>query len=267
MREMSVRSGVSEGTLRMWESRHDFPVPHRLPSGHRRYSELDLARVRAVVEAREQGLSLTAAIERARQLTDGPRPSVFAAVRAGFPQLQPRLLPKRALVWMSHAIEDESVVWAGRGIVIGCFQHELFYRQSERRWRELARTAERAIVLADFERPRRLSRAPAEVPIGDEDPLMREWVLVCEAQPFAACLVALERPAGDGARRFETIWTVEGRVVREVTRVCCELVARSAPELVEGLRAGLTQPPAPPSTQLRNVLALTSRMVAYAAGG
>ena len=49
MREMSTRSGVSEGTLRMWEARHGFPVPQRLPSGHRRYSELELRRVRAVL--------------------------------------------------------------------------------------------------------------------------------------------------------------------------------------------------------------------------
>src|SRR5262249_28906591 len=79
MREMSLRSGVSEGTLRMWEARHGFPIPHRLPSGHRRYSELDLKRVRAIVQDRDQGLSLATAIERARQLSDEPRPSVYSA--------------------------------------------------------------------------------------------------------------------------------------------------------------------------------------------
>ncbi|MBV9805016.1 MAG: MerR family transcriptional regulator, partial [Solirubrobacterales bacterium] len=62
MREMSARSGVSEATLRMWELRHGFPTPQRRSSGHRRYAERDLARVRAVLRARESGLSLQAAI-------------------------------------------------------------------------------------------------------------------------------------------------------------------------------------------------------------
>ena len=51
MREMSARSGVNEATLRMWEVRHGFPQPRRVSSGHRRYSESDVARVRAVVRA------------------------------------------------------------------------------------------------------------------------------------------------------------------------------------------------------------------------
>ena len=37
--EIAARSGVAVGTLRMWEARYGFPVPGRLPSGHRRYSE------------------------------------------------------------------------------------------------------------------------------------------------------------------------------------------------------------------------------------
>ncbi len=63
---MSARSGVGEGTLRVWEARHAFPVPARLPSGHRRYSELDLVRVRAVVDARKHGHPLRMAIDRAQ---------------------------------------------------------------------------------------------------------------------------------------------------------------------------------------------------------
>ena len=45
--DIANRSGVAVGTLRMWESRYGFPVPERLPSGHRRYSEHDLEQVRA----------------------------------------------------------------------------------------------------------------------------------------------------------------------------------------------------------------------------
>jgi MerR family transcriptional regulator, light-induced transcriptional regulator len=264
MREMSARSGVSEGTLRMWEARHDFPAPQRLPSGHRRYSELDLKRVLRVVQAREQGLSLSSAIELARHLTDEPLPSVYAALRQGFPHLQPHLLPKRALLFLSHAIEDESCAHADRSLLFGCFQHERFYRAAAPRWIELARTAERAIALADFPRKRTRRGEPAEVPISQGDPVMREWVVVCQAPRFSACLVGFEPPRGDhGERMFETVWTVEAAPVREAARICCELTARSAPELVDDLRARLEEPLSP--AQLRTAVELTTRMVLYAA--
>ena len=60
--QLSERTGVPAATLRMWEARHGFPVPARLPGGHRRYSETDVELVRAVIRQREQGLSLAAAI-------------------------------------------------------------------------------------------------------------------------------------------------------------------------------------------------------------
>jgi DICT domain-containing protein len=266
MREMSARSGVSEGTLRIWETRHGFPVPDRLPSGHRRYSELDLKRVHAVVEARARGLSLATAIEGASHLDDAPRPSVFARLRERFPHLCPQLLPKRALICLSHAVEDESCARGERPMLFGCFQHERFYRAAEPRWREMARTSERAIVLADFPRERHPRGGPAEVPIRQSDALMREWVLVCESPGLAACVVGFE-PPGDrpGERHFETLWSAEREVVREAARVCCELVGRRAPALVAELRERLDDPLPPTRAELRTVVELTTRMVLYAA--
>ena len=64
IREIAARSGVPAGTLRMWEERYGFPKPQRLPSGHRRFTQDHADQVRAVVAAREAGLSLPAAIER-----------------------------------------------------------------------------------------------------------------------------------------------------------------------------------------------------------
>jgi DICT domain-containing protein len=265
MREMSSRSGVSEGTLRMWETRHGFPSPERLPSGHRRYSEVDLERVLAVLDARRQGLSLTTAIERARELGTPPRPSVYAALREGFPHLQPLVLGTRALVCLSRAIEDEASARAERPLLFGCFQHERFYRRVESRWNEMARTAERTIVLAEFRRKRIRRRGPSEIPIKLADPLMREWAVVCEAPGFAACLSGFERPRDDGQpRRFEAIWTVEAEAVRRAATVCSELAARVAPELATELSPRLQQSVASRRDEARNGLELSARTVAYA---
>ncbi len=268
IREISARSGISEGTLRMWETRYSFPSPRRLASGHRRYSERELEQVRAVIRAREQGLSLPTAIDHARRLGDQLSPSVYTALRERFPYLQSHLLPQRALIALSHAIEDESCARAERPLLFGCFQHEQFYRRAEPRWKEMSRTAERAIVLADFPRSRRPKRGPVEIAIEEDDPLMREWVVVCDAPGFAACLVAWERPRARGRRRaFESVWTVEPSVVRAAARACCELAARSAPRYVEDLRERLDAPASSGGPDLRAAVELTTRMVLYAAGG
>jgi DICT domain-containing protein len=265
IREFAAASGVGEGTLRMWEVRHGFPDPERLPSGHRRYSEHDLEQVRALLRARAEGLSLPMAIERARRRGAAPRPSVFGALRERFPELAPQLLPKRVLIHLSHAIEDESCQRVRAPLLFGCFQQERFYRAEEARWRELARTAGRAIVFADFARLRRPSGAPAEVPIETADPLRREWAVICDAPDSAACLVGWERPRAAGEeRRFETIWTVDRAVVREAARVCCELAARADPDLAADLRERLADTPPPAGEEVRAAVELTTRMVLYA---
>lgn len=264
--EIASRSGVAEGTLRMWEARYDFPKPERLPSGHRRYSEQDLERVIAVLRAREDGLPLALAIDRARRLGEAPRPSVYGALRETFPHLHPHLLPKRALKLICRAIEDECCARAPHPLLFACFQQERFYRQVQPRWRELARTAQKAIVLADFPRLRRPKGGPVEVPIAPEDPLMREWVLVCDAPELGGCLAGWERPdETDGPRRFETIWTVEPEVVREAARVCAELTGRSDPALISDIRERLADPP-PTSSKagLRAAVELATRVTLYA---
>ena len=43
--DLAARTGLTTATLRMWESRHGFPVPTRLDSGHRRYDEHDVGQV------------------------------------------------------------------------------------------------------------------------------------------------------------------------------------------------------------------------------
>jgi DICT domain-containing protein len=265
MREMSARSGVSEATLRMWELRHGFPKPQRRSSGHRRYSELDLVRVRSVLRARESGLSLQAAIELASGQEDAQPPSVYAALRERFPTLEPQVLPKRALLAMSHAIEDECLAQAERPVLFGCFQRERFYRQSESRWRELARTAERSVVLADFRRVRRPRHAPLEVPIRAGDPLAREWSIVCESPGFAACLAGWERPnEAPGGRVFETTWTVEATAVRFAAQVCYRLATQAVPDLLPGLRERLYDTPVAREHEIRSAIQLSTRMVRYA---
>jgi DICT domain-containing protein/predicted DNA-binding transcriptional regulator AlpA len=267
IREVAARTGVNAATLRMWEQRFGFPEPMRLESGHRRYSEEDVERVRRVARDRAAGLSIPAAIERARAAVAEVEPSIYAGIRRRRPDLIPYLLPKRTLIALSHAIEDECVARAERPVLFASFQLPRFYRHAEARWRELARTAAAAIVFAEFDERRDPGGAPHEVPIEHEHPLCREWGLVCDAPDYSAFLAAWERPGQgalpDGDRAFEAIWSVEPELVREAARVAAGIAEQNAPDLVDVVRDRLADTPPPSAEEFRLVGALTNRMVAY----
>ncbi|NHA00126.1 MerR family transcriptional regulator [Nocardioides sp. W3-2-3] len=76
--DLAHRTGVSTAVLRMWESRHGFPVPQRLPSGHRRYTDADVELVRQVARRRDAGIRLEVAIAEASATRAPANPSIFA---------------------------------------------------------------------------------------------------------------------------------------------------------------------------------------------
>jgi DICT domain-containing protein/predicted DNA-binding transcriptional regulator AlpA len=271
IREVAARTGVNAATLRMWEQRFGFPEPQRLESGHRRYSEEDVERVRRVARDRAAGLSIPAAIDRARSAVTEAEPSIYAGLRRRRPDLVPYLLSKRTLIALSHAIEDECVARAERPVLFGSFQLPRFYRHAEARWRELARTAHAAVVFAEFDERNDPDGGPHEVPIEHEHPLCREWGLVCDAPDYAAFLAAWERPGQgdlpDADRAFETIWSVEPELVREAARVAAGIAEQNAPDLVKPIRERLQDTPPPAGEEFRLVGALTNRMVAYVGQG
>ena len=53
--QVAERTGIGVETLRVWERRYQQPVPIRLPSGHRRYTEEQIRRLRRVAEAIARG--------------------------------------------------------------------------------------------------------------------------------------------------------------------------------------------------------------------
>jgi len=262
------RTGVAEGTLRMWERRYGFPMPARLASGHRRYSDRDIELIQKVAAQRAAGYSLAAAMDRARGQGAAPSPSVYATLRRRRPDLEPRTIVKPIMLALTHAIEDETLARAERPILFGSFQRERFYRQAQPRWRELARGAAAAIVFADFERLRTPRHAPAEVPVPRTHPMNREWTLVCEGQDFALCLTGWEplesSSAVDRARQFETVWSVEPDVVREASAICASIVDAARPSLLDPARARLESPPSlPPESQLQLATSVTARMLSH----
>ncbi len=268
--QLAERTGIPAPTLRMWQSRHGFPAPTRSGAGHQRYSEADVERVRAVVAGRAEGLSLAAAIARVSAPSGAPPPSLYAGIAQRRPELQPMTLGKPAMLALTRALEDDYCAHAGAGVLVGSFQRVRFYRQSERRWRELARTARAAVALADFKELRRRPGHAAEVPVSREHPLAREWALIFHLPGAGGCLAGWEIPSalpGERGRRYEALWSPEPQVALEAIGVAAGLLEPLAPALAGTLaRAAEASAPAP-STALRSAVGQAHRMISYLGSG
>jgi len=264
--ELARRTGVAAATLRSWEARYGFPKPQRLPTGHRRYAERDVTRIEEVLRQRAAGLSLPAAIAQAGPGHPAAGQSVFAVLRNRHPELQPQVLSKAALLALTRAIEDEYCARAEHAILFASFQRRNFFKISENRWRDLARTAEAVTVFADFTGPAGGEGELRQIPVPAGAPLRREWLLVCEARDYPVGLAGWEFPGQDAVndadRRFEVIWTLDPRPVRDAAYACAELAESFCPGL--GLVGRLPAEPAPrASADLQRATGLLTRMAAY----
>ena len=68
IKDLAERTGIAAGTIRMWEQRYGFPEPARTAAGYRIYTEQDVVALRRVLAFRNRGLSVPAALDRARSL-------------------------------------------------------------------------------------------------------------------------------------------------------------------------------------------------------
>jgi MerR family transcriptional regulator, light-induced transcriptional regulator len=265
--ELARRTGVNVGTLRMWEARHGFPQVVRLPSGHRRYDERTVQLVQQVQRRKDAGSRLEAAISAVVATPDIPPSSVHAELVRSQPRLVPQRLRKSTLLALTWALEDECCARAQAPWLFGAFQDEQFYRQAERRWRDLARTAQGAWALAQFARPAPTTPGrPVEVDLPPTSPMTREWSLVCLAPDLPAALAAWELPGQegvpDGDRLFESVWTLEPVAVRDAARCAARLVSFLGHDTSSALDAA--DDPRPPSAvEPERATALFNRVLAY----
>ena len=253
--------------LRNWEQRYGLPRPQRSAGGQRRYREADCALLAMVLRGRASGLSLPAAMARALAGTQ-PDPSVFAGLRARHPDLQVHVMPKKMLLALTLAIEDECSARAQRPVLVGSFQRQSFWASAQARWADLASGAEQTVVFADFPRSRQ-SGPLTEVAVPAGSPMRREWSLICDAPDHPGCVAGWERPGQerrrDADRVFEAVWSVDPRVVRSAARIGIGLAAAAAPELGIAPGARLSEEADPSSPDLRRASGLIERTLDYLA--
>jgi len=271
--ELARRTQVPAPTLRSWEDRYGFPRPRRPAGGHRRYDPGDVALIEAVLRLRASGMSPSAAVSQVASRTGQAELSVFAGLRRRHPALIPQVLRKVTLLALTRAIEDECCAAAERPVLFASFQQQRFFRQSQDRWNELARTARAVVVFADFGKlaaakiPPPDEPAPVRVRLPADAPARREWTLVCGSGDYPACVTGWEFPGqregADAARRFEVIWSVDPQVVGSAAAICAQLARSYRPGLGRLLASLPSQSPPPASADLRRAAGLLTRMTGY----
>jgi DICT domain-containing protein len=266
--EVSERTGIPVAGLRNWEQRYGLPRPQRSPSGQRRYRESDCALLADVLRRRAGGLSLPAAMAQAVAGSDRHADTtIFAGLRQRHPELRVHVLSKSVLLALTLAIEDECCARAQRPVLIGAFQRQRFYQGAHLRWADLARSAERTVVFADFAHSERGPGPLTEIPLHERSPMRREWAIICDAPDHPACVVGWERPGQDNLRDadrvFEALWSVDPQVVRSAARIGTTLAAASAPELPGQLDARLSAEAGRSSADLRRASGLIERTLDY----
>ncbi len=272
--ELAEATGVSTGTLRMWEARHGFPTAQRLPSGHRRYAAAQVALVLDVVRRRELGTRLDVAIEQVTSTATASVPrSVYAELVRRHPAEPRQRLRKGTLLALSWAIEDEVAASGARGHLFGAFQTGRRFAAARPRWRELARVAQATYVFADFSD---LDQDDSDVGLhrvhlAGDAPMRREWAVVHDSPELPVVLTAWELPGQDGVpdrlRMFESAWSLDPHAVRDAAVCCARLAAEAGHEaaaaLVDGALGGAPVPAPDPLAVVR----LAHRAVAYADAG
>ena len=267
IKDVAERTGIAAGTIRMWEQRYGFPEPERTTAGYRLYGEDDVEALRRVLALRERGLSVPAAVERVRGAEMGTdRPSLFAALSGGDQPIASQLLMKRTLLAISRAIEDEAMSRASSPVVFGAFQREGNYRAVEHRYRAMARTADAVVVFADFA-SLSCHDEIAEVPLEAGAALGNEWAVVIDAPGYSACLLGWERPqsapVADHERTFETLWTMDPRMVRRAAEVGASLARRADDELGARIEGLLAERPLAMEHPAPSLTSVTNRIVGY----
>ena len=271
--DVTSRTRVSPATLRMWEQRYGFPRPHRLPSGHRRYSLSDVDTILDVLRRRDAGVRLEVAVSLAvSAASSGPgeedASSVYAELRRRHPHLAAHTLHKSTMLALSWAIEDEFCSRAERSYLFGGFQRREHLAHAAPRWADLALVSRAAYVFADEPAldPDTAGRL-VPVALGEGSPLRREWLIVCDAPGLAVALAAWELPGQEGVperdRSFESTWSLEPAVVRDAARACAEIACAAGAPGAEATRDALAAAPPPAAADPVLATAMFSRVVSY----
>lgn len=166
--------------------------------------------------------------------------SLYNAVRERDSLLVPHVIHRPAMRRLSRAVEAEFFDQAIRpSVLIGAFQKDRFFDESQRRWQGLAERATFSMVFTATV-PAGVVRAGsiARLATGHGNALANEWAVIYLTETGGGAVVATEvtdptDPADD--RRFESVRVTSPETVREVAFAARDFALLLAPELGDEL--------------------------------
>ena len=180
-----------------------------------------------------------------------------------------RLTPLRAtkvtLVEISHALEELVIADRLPTMVFTGFQESSYWRKELDRYLEMAGIAHSVTIFAGGMPPEAPGTNYIHVKLSYQDTLRQEWFLLILTKQFSTLLCGRDRlePVEDEAHRaFDTLWTFEPDLIRDLVTLLARVVQYYRPERYQQLMQGLEDfPPCQP--EARYVTLLTSRVVNY----
>ncbi|NJP05287.1 MAG: hypothetical protein HC837_06495 [Chloroflexaceae bacterium] len=172
---------------------------------------------------------------------------------------------KATLVHLSHTLEDLVLSERLEAMIFTGFQESSHWREETERYRALAQVAQQVCIFAGGVLPEESQASELHVTLQGNDPLRQEWFLAILSTHFAIILCGKDRyePFEIEARRqFETIWTFEPQLVKQVLDLLEQVVTHYRPEKLATLQANRDRfPLQPPDAHI--VTRFTSEMIRF----
>ncbi len=159
-----------------------------------------------------------------------------------YANLHPQIYFKSSLMALARAIEDLALTDSQKYLVIANFYQERFFRQQERRFRDLAQRSDHVYVLGVPTKQSILALGNSDyetIPIKSTDNLAGEIYLVVIGEQYSACLVVQEKlslkdnPSMvlEQGERFEGIWTFDRDITYTAADWLLGRISNYRPEL------------------------------------
>ena len=105
------------------------------------------------------------------------------------------------------------------------------------------------------------------VPLPPDEPMAREWAVICDSVELPVALTAWELPGQsevpDRERVFEAMLTVDPLAVRDAARVCAGVAQRAGAEEAAPVLYDLADQPRAGAADLASVSAMLGRVLSY----
>ena len=189
---------------------------------------------------------------------------------------------KNTLVALCHALEDAVLATKTSPLMVTAFQKGKWYLQEAERYKEIAETAEKIVIMAVPDSGFREHETGKKenvslVDLAADDPVSEEWHLMIMGSTYSAMVLCQELteeeygpdglPENDLERKFYGFWTFDPKLVSQTISIAANHVGRYDKALKKDLTERLKQIDSGAGTKTEKVGNVVMRVVDYLQGG